>query len=152
MASNAGQYLQRILGAMTSGKIAELKEKQLKRVAAIITGLQILSNPKYHEVLKITPDQFENIKKTLTGKETADRVAHIGTRSPTMLAKNEQTLVHWSTRSVPTKTELAKTVKQLAIDIDKSTQKPKQAPNQPRPQENEPTLPQPQANLSKPPV
>lgn len=151
MASNASQYLSRLLGAMTSGGIAELKDKQLKRIAAIITGLQILGNPKYHEVLKLKPGEFDKIKSTLTNKETADRVAAIGSRSPTMLAKNETTLVHWGTRSVDTKTTLAKQVKQLAIDIDKqqAAQKPAQ---QPQTQEQAPILPPPQANLSKTPT
>lgn len=147
MASNASQYLSRLLNAMTSGEIAELKEKQLKRIAAIITGLQILANPKYHEVLKLQPGEFEKIKTGLTSKETADRVAKFGTRSPSMLAKNEQTLIHWTTRSDTTKRELAITVKQLAIDIDKNTQqKPVQQ------QEAPPTLPPAQPNLSKPPA
>ena len=153
MASNASQYLSRLLGAMTSGKITELKEKQLKRVAAIITGLQILSNPKYHEVLKLKPGEFETIKSKLTSKETADQVAKIGTRAPTMLAKNEQNLVHWETRTVTTKTELARAVKQLAIDIDKDTQQGAKKPQRPQKQEPAPpTLPQPQANLSKTPT
>ena len=151
MASNASQYLIRLVGAMTSGGITELKDKQLKRVAAIITGLQILGNPKYHEVLKLKAGEFDKIKNSLTNKETADQVAKIGTRSPTMLAKNETTLVHWGTRSMDTKTALAKQVKQLAIDIDKQPQK---KPAQP-PQNQEqapPTLPPPQANLSKTPT
>ena len=144
MASNASQYLSRLLNAMTSGGIAELKEKQLKRIAAIITGLQILANPKYHEVLKLQSGDFEKIKSNLTSKETADRVAKFGTRSPSMLAKNEQNLVHWTTRSDTTKRELAKSVKQLAIDIDKNAQQ--------KQQEAPPTLPPPQPNLSKPPA
>lgn len=151
MASNASQYLSRLLNAMTSGGIAELKEKQLKRIAAIITGLQILANPKYHEVLKLQSGDFEKIKSSLTSKETADRVAKFGTRSPSMLAKNEQNLVHWTTRSDTTKRELAKTVKQLAIDIDKNTQQ-KPAQQQAQQQEAPPTLPPPQPNLSKPPA
>lgn len=147
MASNASQYLSRLLSAMTAGGITELKEKQLKRIAAIITGLQILANPKYHEVLRLQSGDFEQIKSSLTSKETADRVAKFGTRSPSMLAKNEQNLVHWTTRSDTTKRELAMVVKQLAIDIDKNTQqKPAQQ------QEAPPTLPQPQSNLSKPPA
>jgi hypothetical protein len=134
---------------MTSGGIEELKEKQLKRIAAIITGLQILANPKYHDVLKLQPGDFEKIKSNLTSKETADRVAKFGTRSPSMLAKNEQNLIHWTTRSDTTKRELAITVKQLAIDIDKNTQqKPTQQAQQQ--QEAPPTLPPPQPNLSKP--
>lgn len=132
---------------MTSGGIAELKEKQLKRIAAIVTGLQILANPKYHEVLKLQPGEFEKIKTGLTSKETADRVAKFGTRSPSMLAKTEQNLIHWTTRSDATKRELAMSIKQLAIDIDKNTQqKPVQQ------QEAQPTLPPPQPNLSKPPA
>jgi hypothetical protein len=150
MASNAAQYLSRVLGAMTSGKITELKEKQRKRVAAIITGLQVLSNPKYHEVLKLKEGEFNDIKSKLTTKATADRVAQIGTRAPTMLAKNEQNVVHWETRSVTTKTELAKAVKQLAIDIDKNTQQGQKKPQQQQPQEPTSTLPPPQPNLSKP--
>jgi hypothetical protein len=150
MASNAAQYLSRLLGAMSSGGIAELKDKQLKRIAAIITGLQILANPKYHEVLKLQPGDFEKIKTSLTNKETADRVAKIGTRAPTMLAQNEQTLVHWGTRSVTTKTTLAKQVKQLAIDIDAKQQDATKRPQKQEPAP--PTLPQPQANLSKTPT
>jgi hypothetical protein len=152
MASNASQYLSRLLNAMTSGGIAELKEKQLKRIAAIITGLQILANPKYHEVLKLQPGEFEKIKTGLTSKETADRVAKFGTRSPSMLAKNEQTLIHWTTRSDTTKQELAKSVKQLAIDIDKNTQQKPVQQQALQQQEAPPTLPQPQPNLSKPPA
>ncbi len=152
MASNASQYLSRLLGAMTSGGIAELKEKQLKRIAAIITGLQILSNPKYHSVLKLQPNEFEKIKSSLTSKQTADRVAKFGTRSPSMLAKNEQNLVHWSTRSDTTKRQLALQVKQLAIDIDKNTQQKPQQQAQQKPQEAPPTPPEPQPNLSKPPA
>jgi hypothetical protein len=159
MASNAAQYLSRVLGAMTSGKITELKEKQRKRVAAIITGMQVLSKqdtegkPRHHAVLKIEPTDFENIKKTLTTKATADKVAQIGARSPTMLAKNEQNLVHWETRSTTTKTELARAVKQLAIDIDKNHQQGQKKPQQQQPQKQEPAatpLPSPQPNLSKP--
>jgi len=140
---------------MTSGKITELKEKQRKRVAAIITGLQVLSNPKYHEVLKLKQGEFDGIKSNLTSKETADKVAQIGTRAPTMLAKTEQNLVHWETRTVTTKTDLAKAVKQLAIDIDKDAQpgkKPQQAQPQQKQEPAPPSLPQPQSNLSKPPV
>jgi len=120
MASNASQYLSKLLGAMTSGKIIELKEKQLKRIAAIVTGLTILGNPKFHEVIKLQPGEFEKIKAGLTSKQVADRVATIGTRSPSMLAQNEQTIVHWKTRSADTKTTFAKKVKQLALDIDAS--------------------------------
>jgi hypothetical protein len=153
MASNAAQYLSRLLGAMSSGGITELKEKQRKRVAAIITGLQILSNPKYHEVLKLKAGEFEDIKNKLTSKTTADRVASIGTRAPSMLAKNEQNIVHWETRSLTTKKQLAQAVKQLALDIDKNTQQAQKAPQQPQKQEPAPqTLPQPQPNLSKPPT
>jgi hypothetical protein len=152
MASNASQYLAKLLNAMTSGGITELKEKQLKRIAAIITGLQILANPKYHTVLKLQPGDFEKIKSSLTSKETADRVAKFGTRSPSMLAKNEQNLIHWNTRTDTTKRELAMTVKQLAIDIDKNTQEKQQPAQQAQQQEAPPTLPPPQPNLSKPPA
>jgi len=137
---------------MTSGGIAELKAKQLQRIAAIVTGLQILANPKYHTILKLQPTDVEKIKSSLTSKQTADKVAAFGTRSPSMLAKNEQNLVHWSTRSDTTKRQLALAVKQLAIDIDKNTQEKPQQQAQQKPQEAPPTQPSPQPNLSKPPA
>lgn len=121
MASNAEQYLAKLHSAITSGKIADLKEKQLKRIAAIITGLTILSNPKFHDIIKLQPGELDTINQKLTTKVVADRVALLGTRSPSMLAQNEQNLVHFETRSQATKQKLATQIKQLVTGLANSS-------------------------------
>lgn len=150
--SNASQYLSKLFDALVSGKITDLKDGQLKRIASIITGLVILNNPKFHSIIRLQPGELDQIKSTLSTKSTADHVATIGTRSPSMLAKNEQILVHWGTRSKETKTALAKQIKQLIVSFNSVAAQPA---TKPTPQETSPsssTLPSPQTNLSKPPV
>lgn len=146
MASAASQYISKLLNALSSGAITELKDKQLKRIAAIITGLTIVSNPKYHSIIKLQPGELEKIKTSITSKQIADRVATIGTRSPSMLAQNEIALIHWNTRSPTTKTAVGQQLKRIAAALDNS---PPVATNT---KKEVHSLPSPQPNLSKPPV
>ena len=147
MASAASQYIAKLLQALSSGTITELKDKQLKRIAAIVTGLAIISNPKYHTVLKLIPGEFEKIKNSLTSSQIADRVATIGTRSPSMLARNEAVLVHWKTRSPATKTAMGRQLKQIAIQFEVAS-----VPEATAIKKEVQSFPSPQPNLSKPPV
>lgn len=127
--TNASQHLLKVIQFFMKNareeKIKGLTAKQRERIAEIVTGLAVVANPKFHKTLKLSDADVKQIlTKLQTDRATADKVATIGTRSPTLLAKNIKNFTHFESRSDTTKSEMLKMMKTITVQLDKLSGEP----------------------------
>lgn len=136
--NQATEYLTKLIGILrtTPADIPKANRRVREKIAYIITGLYVISNPKFRQTLSITDDQYKQIVTQMhTNTTAANYLVTAGKRLPSMATTYIKQLERFDRLSSSEQSRIFDILTKLTKLVSPSTpptttQLPNQQPNQ----------------------